>query len=131
MFSVGLSNSTLQVPFNYSERSNELTAKVRDFEQRMGIKEKTTLSFTDFGKSPAALPSKNIIELPVWFLFHYEDIPSRFRVRDFNDPRLTDRNYLNDLSTWMNHKIGEMGLSSVSRTVEQVSVQKFLELLRD
>ncbi len=117
--------------FNYAERMGELSRKLQDYETRLNLGTSAKLAVVGFSESPSALLNKNIVNIPSWFLFKYEDIPARFRVADINDPRLTNTGFLNEVAHWMNEKIGEAGLSGICRPADRGRLQAFLKLLRD
>ncbi len=123
--------SNLHIPFNYKDRFGEIKAKLRDFENRMGVSNSVDLSIIDFKQSPCAKLQKNRIQLPPWFLFKYDDIPLHLRVTDVNDPRLTDQNFLNEFAAWMNGKITEFGLTSLCRPDDFGRLQATIKMFRN
>lgn len=128
----GVTNRKIsQAPFNYSLRFEEIREKLRHFESKMGISKSVDLTIGDFGDSACAHLGQDRITLPSWCLFKYEDIPERFRISDLSDPRIVDRDFLNELATWMNDKIRGSGLSSICRPADFGILQIVIKLLRN
>jgi len=117
--------------FNYQERVGEFQTKLRDYERRMNISSPVNLSFIEFHESACAQLLNKSICLPSWFLFKYEDIPERFRIRDMSDPRFNDSRFLNEVAGWMNEKIAELGLTTICRPADREILKNFIYILRD
>lgn len=128
-------NNSISPVFNIDERMDELRQKIHKFGTRLGISqrilEECTLSFDSFSLDCGMNSLRNIILVPPWFLFHYEDIPAQFRVTDLLDPRVSDHQFLNDLADWMNEKISAAGLTSLCRQVDFWVLQKVIVQLSD
>ena len=132
MFSLPVTQRTnFTPPFNGQQRVKELEDKVADFKRRMSITTKTDLAFLGFEDNARANFGKRMIELPTWYLFKHEDIPSRFLIQDINDPRLVDERFLEEFSNWINDKLTEGGLSSIRRSSTPSDIQRLILLLRD
>lgn len=117
--------------FNLDVRINDLNSKMKVFEEKMGVEKSVKLALDEFNTTPVAILEKNTIQLPTWFLFKYEDIPPRFRIADLEDARLTDQNFLNELTEWMNAIFRGAGLSSVIRRTDHGVLQTVIKLMRD
>ena len=126
-----LNNRRFGSSFNYEEGMEELRQKMRFLESKLGISKPADLSVGAFNSSPCAKFATNSIQIPAWFLFRHDDIPAEFQVANITDPRITDRGFLNTLATWMNHKIGQAGLTTICRPVDLGTLQFFVQLLRD
>lgn len=105
---IGVS-STRSSTFSCLSRFHELEQKVGDFQKRLGILDPVLLKISSFHKSPRALSNRQIIKVPSWFLFHYDDIPEQFRIVDCKDPRLLDEAFLHKVAAWMNGKMAQSG----------------------
>jgi hypothetical protein len=81
--------------------------------------------------SPHFKSIKNIIKVPSWFLFKYNDIPQNFRITNVNDPRLTDSSFLKAFAAFLNSKISESGLSCICHRADDTTLAKVIRLLRD
>ncbi len=133
----------------YRERFTEIQERLRFFHSKMKndspldffvtslfgshIKgtQSASLSIDKFREPASAGASGNVVKLPPWYLFKYEDIPAQFRIHDANDPRLTDPNFLNQFAAWINGKITEFGLTSICRPADFGALQRVILLLRD
>jgi hypothetical protein len=127
-----LNNRVFFSSFNLDVRLEEIRSRVRNLKGKMKVEQRVQLALGKFNETPCAFTIAKKIQLPPWFLFKYEDIPMRFRVTSFDDPRLVDQNFLNDLAAWMNEKFHEAGLSSVVRQpADHGILQKVIALMRD
>ena len=124
-------NNFLNPPFNGTVRRDELLAKVREIENRLGLAQRVKLELSPFHETPCAVVAGNAIRLPTWFLFRYEDIPQRLRISDMEDPRLGDDHFLNELAEWMNTQFREAGLSSTVRPADHGILQLVIKFMRD
>lgn len=141
--------AALQNLFTYRERFTEIQEKLCVFHNKMksdslldlfvmfifgsNIKgaQPVNLVITDFRKSASAIGNGNVINLPSWFLFKYEDIPTQFCLHGTSDPRLANQNFLSEFATWMNGKITEFGLTSICRPADFGVLQNVILMLRD
>jgi hypothetical protein len=112
-------------------RFEEIKSKIQSLEGQMGVKKRVHLGFCEFNESPCAIFPTNIVKIPAWFLFKYDDIPQRFQIATMDDPRLTDPRFLNEFSDWMNEKLFEAGLSSVVRPIHHGVLQIVIKLMHD
>lgn len=106
--------------FNLTQRLDDLSAKTSKLFKKISPQEKmTTIRIGSF-HSDAGLDgrysyhmnwqypffhvdcSSAEIVLPSYYLFKSEDIPSNFKIQDFDDPRLHDEQYLRSFAEWMN-----------------------------
>lgn len=117
--------------FNARVRFNKIESKIRKLEAKMGVQKSVQLNIDKFSESPHASHANNMVVLPSWFLFKYEDIPSQFRLDSLNDRRLVDRRFLTELAGWMNEKFREAGLSSVIHPADYGILQTVIMRMRD
>jgi hypothetical protein len=117
--------------FNYENRFDEIKEKLRNLERKLNLSVNVNLGIANFDDSAYFQPSKNIIKLPPWFLFKYNDIPHNLRITDVNDPRLNDSHFLNAFAAFLNSKISESGLSCICRRADQTTLARVIKLLRD
>ena len=52
--------------------------------------------------------------IPVSYLFKTEDLPTNFRIQNFNDPRLYDEQFLHSFVEWINFSIASLNRSQNS-----------------
>lgn len=97
----------------------------------MGVQNRVEVKLCPFAESPHALLGQNVIGLPSWFLFRYDDIPERFRLASVDDPRVTNRDFLNDLAGWINGKLQEAGISHLVRPADYGILQSTIMTMRD
>src|ERR1043165_7510643 len=116
--------------FNAQERVNGLKEKLHDISQKMSLSSIPELSLSGF-EVAYSNSKKKIIGIPSWFLLKQEDIPPRFLVDDVNDPRLTNDQFLNEFSNWINDTLKDSGLASVCRQASPRDLQNIILLLRD
>jgi hypothetical protein len=127
-----LNNSNAPISnFTKEIRFNEIKSKIKLFEAKMGVEKNVNLALGEFDTTPCAMLQNNMIKLPTWFLFKYEDIPARFRVVNLDDPRIADNNFLNELAGWMNARFQEAGISSVIRPADHGILQTVIKKMRD
>lgn len=112
-------------------RLAEIKSKIQNLENRMGVQNRVEVKLCPFAESPHALLRENVIQLPSWFLFRYDDIPERFRLASVDDPRVTNRDFLNDLAGWINGKLQEAGISHLVRPADYGILQSTIMTMRD
>ncbi len=113
-------------------RINEINQRIKFFEKKYGVIKSAELAIGSF-QSSAALVQKKIVKVPSWFLFHCDDIPSRFRITGPDDPRIVDDPFLKDFGNWLNEKFREFGITQNFQPEKsgQGILQRLLLLLRD
>jgi hypothetical protein len=115
-----------------NHRFEMIKLRVDSFKEKMNIKG-INVVLKDTFNSWAARPGlvNDVIMLPPCDLFQGEDIPLAFRITDFDDPRLENLDFLNQVAGWMNTQFKEAGLSAVVCETDYVELQQFLLLRRD
>ncbi len=112
-------------------RFHEMEQKVGDFQKRLGITHPVNLKISSFHKSPRAQSDKHIVKIPSWFLFHYDDIPERFRIADCQDAKYYNEAFLLEMAAWMNGKLVAAGFRHRCQPVNLGALQRMLTLLSD
>ena len=128
-------NANLNASTNpLQKRKDELSQKVRAFEQKLGMSAPCTLEFEGAGGTPHAEPISHTCVIPSWFLLKQEDIPQHLRITNMQDPRLNDKKFLNEMLEWMNGKIKEihqLGLSTNADPINKKTLRFLIGLMSD
>jgi hypothetical protein len=118
-----------------NRRFEIIKLQIDSFKAEMNIDRKIQAALEDTFNSWSTNEGliNHTIIMPPADLFQYDDIPLKFRITDFDDPRLINLDFLNELAEWMNTQFKEAGLSSVVPVGKDDyrRLQGFLLLRRD
>lgn len=140
-----LNNFSYYSSFNLQQRKNKLNERVQYLAGKI-LPEKTiklkiepfnetahqseTITHILGGRFPFyEIEKLQNVNLPMHYLFKYEDIPFQFRIKDFNDPRLKDEKFLNSFAQWVNSINQQLKLPNIDTKKNICAIKKFLTSL--